>query len=638
MPFVDLSNPVQPQAPVQNQQPMDPAMNQQPIQPINNDLPPLNFESNNVASAATPVTPINDFPTSSVFPPQSNTNQNDIFQPVSVAEPVNIESAQPLPENDIQSQLPEPLNKVEPIINAEQSTVGTVKETEGQEEHQLLDKAPKIPQLNDNGVVEIKGPPLPNQVNNNLNSSQSTISGSNNSTIIDNSLNSLPEIAAEPLLNEQNQSQQQILPEPAIDLDEVVKSVSKLPPLDSILGKSQTSQTPKSNNTNSPINNSTINTSTPTEKSDKPKQLNAARILANFNASSATMEDFMSYTIANKASDLHVSADNNVYIRVDGTLKPIQGERLSNDRVKDLIGQILTPKQMKELDENRELDLSYTHSSGDRFRINAFFKDGMYSSALRLIPRKIKSIAELGLPEIVYNFIKYPHGLVIVTGPTGSGKSTTLSSLINEINLTQQQHIITIEDPIEYIYPQGKSLIEQREVGKDTLSWNNALKSALRQAPDVVLVGEMRDFQTIEATITVAETGHLVFATLHTNSAAQTIDRIIDVFPEGQQSQVRAQLSTVLSAVIAQRLVPVRGGGRRAVLEILIATTAVKNAIRENKTYQIDNMIQTGTEVGMQTLESDLIKLIRAGEITVEEAQDFTVKFDELMSMLKGNK
>jgi twitching motility protein PilT len=254
----------------------------------------------------------------------------------------------------------------------------------------------------------------------------------------------------------------------------------------------------------------------------------------------------------------------------------------------------------------------------------------------RLIPNKIRSIAELKLPDILYEFTKIPHGLVLVTGPTGSGKSTSLAAMIQEINMSRAEHIVTIEDPIEYVYPRGRSLIEQRELGKDTLSWTNALRSVLRQDPNVVLV-EMRDHETIEATITVAETGHLVFATLHTNSASQSIDRMIDVFPEGQQSQIRAQLANVVNAVISQRLVPIKSGGRKAVNEIMIGNSAVRNAIREEKTYQIDNIIQTNTENGMQTMESSLAKLVKSGELSADEAVNYTVKPDELFSLLKSN-
>ena len=224
-----------------------------------------------------------------------------------------------------------------------------------------------------------------------------------------------------------------------------------------------------------------------------------------------------------------------------------------------------------------------------------------------------------------------------MTGPTGNGKSTTLASMLQEINVTEPKHIITIEDPIEYVFPKAKALVDQREVGSDVKSFTRALREVLRQDPNVVLVGEMRDFETIAAAITVAETGHLVFSTLHTNSASQSLDRIIDVFPDAQQAQIRAQLSNVIAAIISQRLVPISKGGRKAVLEIMIATPAIKNAIREAKTYQIDNMIQTSSELGMITLEKSLIELIRKGDLTVEDAQSYTNKPDQLLSLLKTN-
>ncbi|MCA9386171.1 PilT/PilU family type 4a pilus ATPase, partial [Candidatus Dojkabacteria bacterium] len=252
-----------------------------------------------------------------------------------------------------------------------------------------------------------------------------------------------------------------------------------------------------------------------------------------------------------------------------------------------------------------------------------------------LIPSKIKTINELNLPEILYEFMKIPHGLVLVTGPTGSGKSTTLAAMISEINMSSQKHIITLEDPIEYMYQKGQALVDQREIGRDTLSWTGALRSTLRQDPDVVLVGEMRDYQTIASTITIAETGHLVFATLHTNSAAETVDRIIDVFPEHTQAQIRTQLASVIVAVISQRLVPLKQGGRQAACEILIGTSAVRSSIRESKTYQIDNIIQTGADVGMFPLEKSLAEMVKKGDVTLDTAMEFTVRPGLLKDLLQ---
>jgi twitching motility protein PilT len=404
-----------------------------------------------------------------------------------------------------------------------------------------------------------------------------------------------------------------------------VPGSSTLPALDSILGGVDDSSTPAALNEQG------------TQKAPESNKVNSARVLANFNAEGASMQDFLAYTIANDSSDLHLSAGNHSYIRVDGDLRPLQGEIMTSERIQKLILEIISEDELKKMMQNKELDMSYEHKSGNRFRINMFFNQGKLSMALRLIPNKIRSIAELKLPDILYEFTKIPHGLVLVTGPTGSGKSTSLAAMIQEINMSRAEHIVTIEDPIEYVYPRGRSLIEQRELGKDTLSWTNALRSVLRQDPNVVLVGEMRDHETIEATITVAETGHLVFATLHTNSASQSIDRMIDVFPEGQQSQIRAQLANVVNAVISQRLVPIKSGGRKAVNEIMIGNSAVRNAIREEKTYQIDNIIQTNTENGMQTMESSLAKLVKSGELSADEAVNYTVKPDELFSLLKSN-
>ena len=270
-------------------------------------------------------------------------------------------------------------------------------------------------------------------------------------------------------------------------------------------------------------------------------------------------------------------------------------------------------------------------------QLNVFWSKGTLAGAFRFISSKIRSIAELALPNICYDLIKRPHGLVLLTGPTGSGKSTSIAAMINEINMTDSRHIVTIEDPVEYIFPRAKSIVNQREIGADVVSWKRALREILREDPNVVVVGEMRDFETIAATITVAETGHLVFATLHTNSASQTVDRIIDVFPDVQQPQIRAQLANVIAAVISKRLIPLQTTGRKAVFEVMTAIPAVKNAIREGKTYQIDNIIQTNIDQGMITLERSLVQLIRNGEISIETAKEYTTKPDELDSLLTQN-
>jgi twitching motility protein PilT len=299
---------------------------------------------------------------------------------------------------------------------------------------------------------------------------------------------------------------------------------------------------------------------------------------------------------------------------------------------------VLSEQKKELLEVNREVDLAYSSQQNNkaRFRINAYYAKGNLTASFRLIPSKIRTIEELALPPVFAQLTRLSQGLVLVTGPTGHGKSTTLAAMLQEINSSRSVHIITIEDPIEYIFPLAKSVVDQREMHDDTHSWSVALKSALRQAPDVILVGEMRDYETIAATITLAETGHLVFATLHTNSASQTVDRIIDVFPENQQAQIRSQLSNILEAVIAQRLIPIEGGGRKAVCELMIGTPAVKSMIRDSKTHQLDNVIRTSADVGMITLEQSLVKLVRDGLITMDTAQSYAVNPEEVVRLLKS--
>jgi twitching motility protein PilT len=366
-------------------------------------------------------------------------------------------------------------------------------------------------------------------------------------------------------------------------------------------------------------------------------KVNPITIGEKFMTQKATLNELLTIAEKRNASDLHISVEYPPMLRIDGSLVSMGGEVLTQARVQELFSEIMNENIKLKLQKDRDVDFSFAHTSGTRFRVNLFHKKGLLAGAFRLIPSRVKTISELNLPQIIYDLIKIPQGLVILAGPTGSGKSTTIASMIHEINLNYPKHIITLEDPIEYIFPKGKSIINQREIGTDATSFQRALREVLREDPDVVLVGEMRDFETISATITTAETGHLVFSTLHTNSAAQTVDRMIDVFPDAQQSQVRAQLANVLSAVISQRLIPIKGGGRKAVLEIMIATPAIRNAIREGKTYQIDNIIQTNAELGMISLEKSLIKYIREGNISVEEAQAYTSKPEELLSLMRTN-
>ncbi|WKZ31584.1 MAG: type IV pilus twitching motility protein PilT [Candidatus Dojkabacteria bacterium] len=348
------------------------------------------------------------------------------------------------------------------------------------------------------------------------------------------------------------------------------------------------------------------------------------------------MEQLLDLVFERDASDLHITVDYPVMLRIDGSLVEVNPAIVTEQQAQDLILSIL-PEQKKELLEvNREVDLAHSHKTNARFRINAYYQQQSLAAAFRLIPNEIRSIDDLKLPQIYHQIAKLRQGLVLVTGPTGSGKSTTLAAILNEINNTRPDHIITIEDPIEYVFPKAKAMVDQRELHDDTHSWEIALKSALRQDPDVMLVGEMRDFETISSAITLAETGHLVFATLHTNSAAQTVDRIIDVFPEHQQSQVRSQLSNVIEAVVAQRLIPVDKGGRTAVSEIMIATPAVRNLIREAKTHQLDNVIRTSADIGMISLEHSLVKLVRDGIITMERAQENAVHPEEVIRLMKG--
>lgn len=339
--------------------------------------------------------------------------------------------------------------------------------------------------------------------------------------------------------------------------------------------------------------------------------------------------------IRNEASDLHLIVGFRPIIRVSGVLAPIEGvEILTNEEATRLIYSTFVGEQKEIYETNKEIDYSLATPAG-RFRVNVYMQKGTIAGAFRLIPQKIKTLEELGLPDICREFVKLRQGLVLVTGPTGHGKSTTLASMINMINQNKGTHIVTIEDPIEYVYPIAQSIISQREMHGDTHSWNIALRSVLREDPDVVLIGEMRDFETIQSAITIAETGHLVFATLHTNSAAQTIDRVVDVFPENQQTQVRLQLSNVLEGVLSQRLVPSLSGGRIPVTEILTATPAVKTLVREGKTHQIDNIIQTSAEFGMMTLESSLAKAVKEGKISVEVASSFALRPEELGRLLK---
>ena len=349
------------------------------------------------------------------------------------------------------------------------------------------------------------------------------------------------------------------------------------------------------------------------------------------------IETLLEECIRRKASDLHIQYGLPPILRVDGVLTPVTGAPVLNDELlKSLIFTTLDEEQQKIYLKDKEFDYSFAFGDIARFRVNIFHERGKMAAAFRLIPNQIKSINDLGMPAIVETFADYPRGLVLVTGPTGSGKSTTLAALIDKINREKSKHIITIEDPIEFTHKSERSIIVQREVHYDTFSFAAALRSVLREDPDVVLIGEMRDLETIQAAITIAETGHLVFATLHTNSAAQSIDRMVDVFPAHQQPQVRTQLSNMLMAICSQRLVPAIGGGRVVAAEIMVANAAVRSNIREGKTFQLDTVIQTGAAEGMQTMDRTLAKLVQTGVITYDSAREYAVDINELNRLVRG--
>ena len=349
------------------------------------------------------------------------------------------------------------------------------------------------------------------------------------------------------------------------------------------------------------------------------------------------IEILLEEIVRKNASDLHLQVGLPPMMRLDGVLAPFPGYNpLNAEEVEHLVFAILDDDQQKILIKDKEFDFSFAFGDLGRFRVNAFHERGNLAASLRLIPNQIKTIAELGMPPVIQSFADFPRGLVLVTGPTGSGKSTTLAALIDKINSEKAQHIITIEDPIEFTHKSKRSAIVQREVHYDTYSFSAALRSSLRQDPDVVLIGEMRDLETISAAITIAETGHLVFATLPTNSAAQSIDRMIDVFPPHQQPQVRSQLANILQGICAQRLVPAIGGGRVVAAEVMVANPAIRNIIREGKTHQLDTVIQTGSDQGMQTMDRTLVKLVQSGVVTYDDAREFAVDLVEFERLMRG--
>lgn len=337
------------------------------------------------------------------------------------------------------------------------------------------------------------------------------------------------------------------------------------------------------------------------------------------------VKKFLQYAIDKGASDLHLMAGTAPMIRIDGKLLAIEKEQeLSAEVCEDYVDNLLNSEQQTRLKSQKELDFSFSFDA-TRFRVNVYYQKGSIAAALRLIPSKIRNFTELGLPPILEKLTIASQGLAIISGPTGHGKSSTLAAMIKYINETRNAHIITIEDPIEYLFANQKCIITQREVGNDTRSFASALRSSFREDPDVILIGEMRDLETIETALTLAETGHLVLTTLHTNSSSQTTDRIIDVFPAHQQSQIRSQLASVILGVVSQRLIPKVNGGRVVACEIMLANNAVRNIIREGKTHQLNNIIQTSASEGMISLDKVLAEYVNKGDISVDDALTWTM-------------
>lgn len=329
------------------------------------------------------------------------------------------------------------------------------------------------------------------------------------------------------------------------------------------------------------------------------------------------------------ASDLHITVGIPPVIRVNGELEPLGDEKITSDDIKEYIKTLLTKDTLAKYKEEGEIDTSYSEKGVGRFRVNVYKQRGSDAIALRSVPLQVPTLESLDMPSIVSEFTQRTRGLVLVTGPTGSGKSTTIAAMINEINSTRRSHIVTLEDPIEYLHKHKKSIINQREIGIDTLSYKTGLKSVLREDPDVIFVGEMRDIETISTAITAAETGHLVFSTLHTTGGAKTIDRIVDVFPAAQQQQIKVQLAAVLEGVVSQQLIKREDQkGMACALEIMSVNSAIKNIIREGKTHQVDSVIQTSTNFGMRTMDMSLVDLTKRGLISLEEAMTYAIDRD----------
>ena len=349
------------------------------------------------------------------------------------------------------------------------------------------------------------------------------------------------------------------------------------------------------------------------------------------------LTDLLTETARQNASDLHLAVGRKPTLRVDGVLVPFEKEPvMTPESAEGVISELLTvPGQKEKLIKERQIDLAYSFEDKARFRVNVYYQRGYLAAALRLIPSRIRTIEELNLPPILHDVTNISQGFVLVVGPAGHGKSTTLAAVLDEINHVRSDHIITIEDPVEYLFTQDKCIISQREVGSDTVGFHAALRTVLRQDPDVIMIGEMRDAVSISTAMTAAETGHLVFATLHTNSASQTVDRIIDSFPAGQQSQISSQLAATLVAIVSQRLLPRISGGRVPALEIMIVNPAIRNLIRERKVYQIDLVIETSLQEGMVTLNRSLANLVKNKEITLDNAVLYSLNPAELQILLE---
>jgi len=352
-----------------------------------------------------------------------------------------------------------------------------------------------------------------------------------------------------------------------------------------------------------------------------------------------SVDDLLEQVVVRGASDLHVTVGSEPVVRINGRLERLdEFARLSPEDTQRMLYRILSTEQQKIFETRRQIDISYSIPGLARFRVNVYFQRESLGAAFRLIPAELKTIEQLGLPPVLKDFTKKPRGLVLVTGPTGSGKSTTLAAVIDEINRTREDHIMTIEDPIEFLHRHKRCIVNQREIGPDATSFAEALRGALRQDPDVILLGEMRDLETIGTALTAAETGHLVFATLHTQDAPSTVDRLIDVFPAAQQEQIRVQIASTLQGIVTQTLLPTADGqGRVAALEILLPDDAVRNLIRQAKVEQIYSVMQTNTSRGMQTLEQAMLELVRFGKITAELALQRSSRPDQLRSLLQRN-